>query len=215
MGTLIHDSTPVPKPVDWARMHSLLSKAWKEKADPTIPQPPVPLILAGAAFSKASDIRQRWKALIWWTNDHGFSEALLGALTPPPVEDIAERIAGVSEDGQGWWPTFGDQYEKPKIRPSRDSVAAALKTLHEHWPDVAGPEISPHTKPYRFSGSKSRRLVVIADEAYAPPWGSWSFISKNPRTFTSFREAVNSAISPLAVDVITFRFGSKTSTGNP
>lgn len=204
MGALIPDSTPVPMPWDWAQLYGLLSNAWAEKADSGVPEPPVPLILAGAAFSSAMAIRQRWVELIHWSNNNGFAEIFLEALPPPPLEDVATRIAGVSVDGSGWCPEFGEQNHEPKIRPSKEAVAAALKTLQAQWAEVVGHKISSHTRPHRFTGSKLRRLVVIADENYSPPWGSWYFIEKNPRTFTAFRKSINAAISPLEVDTVTF-----------
>jgi hypothetical protein len=58
-----------------------------------IPAPPVPLILAGAAFSTASAIRQRWNDLFDWAATHGLMATLLALLPPPPDIDVAANIA--------------------------------------------------------------------------------------------------------------------------
>jgi hypothetical protein len=205
MSQLVPLSTPVPSPEDWARLHALMLHLWREREDPEIPKPPVPLILAGAAFSSARDIRRRWGDFICWANENALAELFLGALPPAPTEDFAERLAGVSEEGRGWWPSFGEQYHEPKKRPSKESAAAALRRLIEGWPQVAGHEIAPYTRPVCFRGSKLRRLVVFADVDSLPPWGSWSYIRFNPLSFTNFRKSVNVAIAPLEVDVIDFR----------
>ena len=69
-------STPVPMPADWTHVYAVLKKAWEAGAEDAIPASPVTLILAGAAFSNASDIRKRWVELIDWANVFGFSENL-------------------------------------------------------------------------------------------------------------------------------------------
>ena len=94
-------TTPVPIPADWAKIHSHLVKVLRARGDSSIPSPPMPLILAGAAFSKASEIRQRWFDLIQWTKAHGFERELASSLSAAPKFDVAERIAGVSESGEG------------------------------------------------------------------------------------------------------------------
>lgn len=204
MHGLVPLSTPVPIPVEWARMHCLLAEAWKVKADPAIPQPPTPLILSGAAFSKASDIRRRWAEFIEWANSYGHSAVLFAALPSPPHEDVAQQIAGVGENSLRWWPTFGEQFHQPKDKPSRELVKTTFQKLHDCWPKVAGPELAAHTKPLYFTGHKSRRLVVAANPNILPPWGSWYFASSNLRSFTTFRKGANSVIAPMEVDVIDF-----------
>ena|SRR5712691_6605328 len=104
MQHLVSEATPVPRPADWARLHELLTQEWQARGDQAIPKPPVPLILAGAAFSTAAAIRQRWRDLVSWANEHGFAATLAANLPPPPGVDVADQIAGVSADGRGWWP---------------------------------------------------------------------------------------------------------------
>jgi len=197
-------STPVPLPSDWAKLHSLLSKAWKLRDDGGLPKPPVPLILAGAAFSRASDIRQRWIDLITWANEYEFSALLSRNLPEPPDHDVADAIAGVSEDGKGWWPEIGEQFHDPKQKPSKKVVAETLEHLKLKWTEIVGNDLARATSPVKFTGKKSRRLIVIANLEFTPPWGSWYSASCNPKAFSEFRKAINAAISPMEVDDIEF-----------
>ena len=204
MQHLVPEATPVPWPDDWARVHELLTQAWEARGDQTIPKPPVPLILAGAAFSSAAAIRQRWRDLVSWANEHGFSRILAAQLPPPPAVDVADQIAGVSADGRGWWPEYGEQLHEPKVKPTKEALAAALAVLKRRWPEIVGLELSRITRPAGFSGRRSRRLLVSANPAVSPPWGSWYSAASDPRSFTSFRRAVNQAIAPLEVDDVSF-----------
>lgn len=125
----ISTEIPVPLPTDWINIHSQLSDAWVRRNDIQVTKPPVPLILAGAAFSSASDIRSRWIDLINWANEYGFSAILLNSLPEPPDLDVAESIAGVSTEGKGWWPEIGEQFHKPKHKPSKKTILATLQRL--------------------------------------------------------------------------------------
>jgi len=191
-------------PADWAKVHAVLTDAWMERNESNVPKPPVPLILAGAAFSTASAIRRRWVELIEWANAYGFSGHLASQMPPPPKTDVADSIAGVTEDGRGWWPEYGEQFHEPKKKPSREFVSATLENLRKKWSAIVGAELAAHTKPLRFKGHKSCRLLVAADPGESPPWGDWWSTTKNPRAFTVFRQAVNAAIAPMEVDDITF-----------
>lgn len=187
MKHLVPESTPVPRPSDWVMLHGLLSAAWETREDGSIPEPPVPLILAGAAFSTAAAIRQRWRDLVRWANEHGCSELLAAHLPPPADVDVADQTAGVSANGRGWWPEYGEQVHPPHSRPQKEALVAALDTLQARWPEVVGSELSRNTRPLKFTGRKSRRLVVYANPDATPPWGSCYLISSQPRSFTSFR----------------------------
>jgi hypothetical protein len=101
MGNPVSKTTPVPMPADWAKIQSVLERARLAVSGDTIPAPPVPLILGGAAFSTASAIRARWVELVEWANEWGFSGLLASSLPPPPDFDVAENIAGVTENGRG------------------------------------------------------------------------------------------------------------------
>ena len=190
-------------PVDWARIHTLLAQE-RLRRRLSVPEPPVPLILAGAAFSSASAIRQRWTDLLDWATAHGLLGLLIEHLPPAPDVDVAESIAGISEDGRGCWPEYGEQSHQKKKRPSDATVAATLKQLQANWADVAGAELATCTRPLRFSGHKRRRLVVMANPNSKPPWGSWYSTSRNPRAFTKFRKEINALIAPMEVDQVDF-----------
>src|SRR5688572_1940656 len=123
MQTYVPEATPVPNPHDWARLHSLLTRAWAAKQDKRIPKPPVPLVLAGAAFSTAEAIRRRWRDMVAWANEHGFAPVLLAHLPPLPDGDVAEKIAGVSADGRAWWPEYGEQHHPARPKPSKQALA--------------------------------------------------------------------------------------------
>jgi len=195
---------PVPLPTDWTKIHNQLLKALMHRNDKQIPKPPVPLILAGAAFSSANDIRARWIDLINWANEYGFSSVLLKNLPKPPSYDVAESIAGVSPDGKGWWPEIGEQFHPSKQKPRKETILATLNRLKIEWKEIVGVEIGRETSPKKFTGKKARRLVVVANPDFSPPWGSWYSVSKNPDAFSKFRKTINKAISPMEVDDIDF-----------
>ncbi len=197
-------STPVPMPADWAKLHSALSKAWRERNSSSTPAPPVPLILAGAAFSTAAEILQRWIDLVQWANDSGLGQCLAALLPPSPNLDVADRISGISDDGQGGWREFGEQYHTPKKRPSPKEIDYALAMLRKNWKKIVGDEIAGITKPLLFRGHKRRRLVVAANPNKSAPWGGWWSARKNRRAFTAFRSSVNASIHPMEVDEVTF-----------
>lgn len=157
MGHLVPDSTPVPRPSDWAMLHSLLAKALETREDASIPEPPVPLILAGAAFSTAAAIRHRWRDFVQWANEHGFAELLAAHLPPPPDVDVADQIAGVSADGRGWWPEYGEQVHPPLPRPPKEALVAALATLQARWTLSTSPlgqpsQIAQNSRRLEFTG---------------------------------------------------------------
>lgn len=204
MPAILPLTTPVPLPNDWARLHALLNHARSGNGREAIPAPPVPLILAGAAFSTADAIRQRWIDLLKWSIAYGFSELLLANLPPAPIRDVAEDIAGVSCDGQGWWPTFGEQFHPKKQKYPRPVVITTLNLLKQNWPQIVGAELGINARPLRFTGKKYRRLLVAANSAFRPPWGHWSSAYANPRAFTAFRQSINSFIAPLGVDDVDF-----------
>jgi hypothetical protein len=205
-------NTPVPLPADWARLHEMLSIARKSMDRNDIPNPPTPLILSGAAFSTAAAIRERWNELLTWAADYGFVDVLLANLPAPPSIDVPSSIAGIGEDGKGWWPNYGEQVHSQAPKPGKDVVLSAVAVLRAEWPEVAGPELARITEPLRLLGAKKRRLLVAADPSATPPWGTWISAHRNPQAFSLFRQSVNARIAPLAVDEITFatnRWGNR------
>lgn len=199
---IVPEDTPVPMPADWAKLHQLMIQARNQRSDIALADPPVPLILAGAAFSSATEIRRRWKDLVRWANEFGFGELLARNLPEPPHRDVAEDIAGVAPDGRTWW--HESSYHEPSIRPSITAITTARGRLKQQWATIVGVELARTTKPMRFTGRKFRRLLVVADPNASPPWGSWHMIVKERASFATVRKAVNVAISPLVVDHIEF-----------
>ena len=197
-------SPPVPMPADWARVHARLAEDRIRLGDTSVPEPPVPLILAGAAFSTATEIQARWRALLDWAHAHGLEEALLSNLGPLPDCDVARSIAGVSDSGQGWWPQYGEQNHSPRARPTAETVHDAFAMLASSWTSIVGLDFAASTRPLRLTGKKFRHLVVAADPSARPSWGSWNSRHQNPRVFTAFRKAINDSLTPLEVDHVSF-----------
>jgi len=201
---MIPITTPVPLPADWEKIHSKLTQFMAYRNDSTTPKPPVPLILAGAAFSSAADIKQRWVEFIVWAHTYGFAAEMEAILPPSPGIDVAKQIAGVSADGTGWWPEFGEQFQQHKHKPSKSLEGEMFSHLFNDWIIIVGYELGSATKPLRFAGKKRRRLIVAADPSDTPPWGSWSSLGMDRQAFTKFRKAINDAITPMEIDHITF-----------
>jgi len=193
-------------PYDWSKLYFLLFDAWiKNIADKKIPEPPKPLILAGTTFSTADAIRHRWMSLIKWANENGFSNLMSANMPPPPDYDVAEQIAGVSNNGTGWLGERRDySHHDPKPKHNPEEVNKKLLYLKDHWCDIVGSVLAESTVPFKITGRKSRRLVVLAKHEALPPWGSWKAILKEKQSFTAFRKAINLAISPLEFDDISF-----------
>lgn len=195
-------------PFNWAELYGRLLRHWKDLGDDAIPQPPLPLILAGAAFSSTREIRARWAELLDWAEKYGLTEVLMEHYEPPEGEDYAERAAGVTQDGRGWWPNTIYWNSEPRVRPTSGQVAAALATLQSGWAKIAGEPLANHTRPLGFTGRKRRRLLVACRPDYVPPWGSWTSLEANPDAFSSFRKAINQAIACFEIDHVEFRIES-------
>lgn len=207
---------PVPYPSDWAHLFQILT-AERDIRGLTAPNPPRPIILGGAAFSKASEIRQAWVGLVNWAKEYGLEDVLYANLPPAPpsdaldgsiTRDMADRLAGISESGRGWWPEYGEQDHPARQKLSKDVVSKTLARLTMSWMIVVGEEIAEHTRPLRFTGKKKRRLVVSANPRCKPPWGYWDSASFNPAAFMRFRKQINQFILPMEVDDIFFSTGT-------
>lgn len=168
------------------------------------PQPPMALILAGWSYSKDTEKMVRWQETVAWASENGCADLVEGI----PDSDFY-RVANLTTYAIG--PMGGPCYRKwdteAKFRPDDQALAVHLEALVAGWSEIAGPDLSAVTRPFKFTGRKARRLLVQVEGAAAPPWGSWfgrdTDVAKR-RTFTAFRAAVNSAISPHEVDHIEF-----------
>lgn len=164
----------------------------------------MPLIVAGAAFSSARDIRARWAKYLDWAAAHGFMDMLMERYQPPEGRDYAERAAGVSEYGRGWWPDSTYWNSDPRTKPTSEQLVIAFTAMQSQWIKIAGDELARYTRPIAFTGKKKRRLVVAVDADYSPKWGTWTSFEADPAAFRDFRSAVNAVIRPVEVDHIDF-----------
>lgn len=186
-----------PRPTAWAQVHRELLRVWRAQGGNADDKPPVPLILAGWAFSSPLEKHIRWLGTVEWAAAHG-CEHITASVAPTD-------LMAWGEVGPGWSPPSYARHA-PKPRPTEEAVAAALRTLEERWSEIAGPGLAAITRPREFSGRKCRRLVVLADGAGKPAWGSWHYLERSRRHhFSEFRRRVNAAIHPLEVDHIDFK----------
>jgi hypothetical protein len=190
-----------PKPQVWNRIHQQLQRAW-EAAGCVGPEPPVPLILNGWAFSSDLDKQQRWLATVAWANNAGL-ERLIHELSEEEgywVDELdASPIAG---------PTHLPCSSDSKRKPDAEEYRAAFEKLRARWDYVAGRELAAVTAPFVFTGKKRRNLVITVEAGVEAPWGTWTELSQaesKRRMFTEFRRKVNEVIAPHKVDHVTFR----------
>jgi len=192
-----------PNPMPWHEAFERLTNY--AQSHPCRPlSPPKPLILAGWAYSNDVEKMQRWKETVDWAMINGCSNL---------VTDIADRDFYFVEEPTSYMvgPMGGPMYREwdfdTKSRPSSEQIAQSMENLLSHWSEIVGKEIANITRPLAFTGSKVRRLLVFADASATPPWGGWSYLSKNEakrRTFTELRAEINRAIAPHEVDHIDF-----------
>lgn len=195
-----------PKPDTWAELHRRLQEA--ANANPSIPSPPVPLVLAGWAYSNDVEKRNRWQETLAWADRYG-----LRALLSDVADDSMHVVSKLSDDKIG--PLGGPMKldwnfdPKPEVEPGNQE--RAVEVLRSKWGEVVGSELGPITSPIRLTGEKGRRLLVLVKADVTPPWGTWTTLAvdERRRAFTAFRAAINGAIAPLEVDHIDFVFDSK------
>ncbi|MGD2272727.1 MAG: hypothetical protein PVI06_20185 [Desulfobacterales bacterium] len=191
-----------PLPPIWEQIYERLLKAW-EKTGKRGPGPPVPLILAGWAFSNDVEKAHRWKQTIIWAEDNKL-EDLLPKLKERQKYMVPEMTT--YEVGPLGGPMYLPWDYEPKARPSDETLERTLLRLKQDWRTIAGENLSTITEPLEFSGKKARKLLVKADFQINPPWGKWDSLAlgEKRRAFTRFRQRVNDAIAPHMVDHIEF-----------
>ena len=81
-----------PVPMVWNEIYRGLLTARERSGDPSIPKPPVPLILNGWVFSSDSEKFLRWQQTVAWAERHGFSEQI------PRLPD--DQLYGHGDDQQ-------------------------------------------------------------------------------------------------------------------
>lgn len=190
-----------PLPVIWDAIYRRLLEA-SRTGDGSNPPPPVPLILAGWAFTNDTEKQERWKATVTWADRHGF-QGLIGALSAESMYrvEIATKYAVGPMGGPMYLPWTFD----PKPALSSAERQQVLRLLEGHWSDVAG-SVASATRPLRLTGRKGRRLLVAARPDAIPLWGTWTTLAKNGRRrhFTRLRASINAVIAPHRIDHVDF-----------
>ncbi|HEX4078635.1 MAG TPA: hypothetical protein VHX61_07160 [Rhizomicrobium sp.] len=186
----------------WAALHQRLTKA--ADGNSNIPSPPVPLILAGWAYTNDLEKQSRWRETLIWAERYGLSEMLQDI---PDEQMYSVRKLSSYAIGPLGGPMYLAWNSDPRPEVGRAERAAAIHVLKSEWSTIAGVALADITKPLRMTGRKGRRLVVAASSSFAPPWGSWTGLSreeKKRRSFATLLAAVNRAIAPLEIDHIDF-----------
>jgi hypothetical protein len=189
-----------PNPSEWQRVYeSLLVFAHKNNCV----APPVPLILAGWTFSNDREKQSRWSDTVAWTRNHRCRDLI--DLPDEAFYYVVEVSTYVSGPMGGPMSRNWDFERKPV--QEQKQLGHLLEHLSTNWIETVGDELGACTRPLAFTGAKSRRLIVEYVHDTVPPWGDWSCLSHiefERRTFTCFRAAVNSFLSPHEVDHIDF-----------
>lgn len=191
-----------PKPYKWHEIFERLRSAW-QNAGAVGRKPPVPLILAGWNFSNDVEKKLRWEDTLAWAKKHDLVH-LVGDLSEDDCYFVDEPSNYQISPMGG--PMFLDWNFEPRDTPTEEQVKHAIKLLKEHWAEIIGNELGSVTSPANFTGKRKRRLLVLANNTYTPPWGTWFELHNDERrrAFTHFRRAINSAIVPLHVDHVEF-----------
>ncbi len=191
-----------PLPSTWAEIHRRLKQA--AGANPNIPSPPAPLILAGWAYSNDTQKRDRWQQTVAWANRYGL-QALVADLPHNSMYAVFGELTDYQIGPLGG-PMYLEWNHDPKPRIEVAERAEAVEVLRSNWVAVVGDDLGSITSPVSLTGAKGRRLLVAVNSERKPPWGSWTTLAPDERRrfFTAFRAAVNRAISPLEVDHIDF-----------
>jgi hypothetical protein len=197
-----------PLPPLWNEIYQRLHSSWLKDGSKG-PPPPIPLILNGWAYSDDLEKKKRWESTVRWAHERGFEN-----LIPEIEESQSHMVSELStyEIGPMGGPMYLDWGSSPKTTSSVEEVESAFHQLATNWKEIAGLVLASHTKPLRFTGKKRRRLLVLADPEYVPPWGSWNMLKpgEEHRSFTRLRNRVNEIIDPMKVDHIDFVFSSET-----
>jgi hypothetical protein len=203
-----------PNPMPWHEAFERLTKfAQLHPCAP--PSPPKPLILAGWVYSNDVEKMQRWEDTVDWAVKNGCANLVSGI--PDSDFYFVEKPTSYMVGPLGG-PMYRPWDFEAKRRPPSEQIAQLMDTLLSRWSEIAGIELASVTRPLAFTGEKARRLLVLANAAATPPWGSLSHLSTQEserRTFTHFRAAINKAIAPHEVDHIDFTTEGNAEQGAP
>ena len=129
MLTPLSAETPVPMPEDWSRLWTILKQEVQDRAIQGAPEPPRPMILAGAAFSTPEQVRARWVELVDWCKEWGLVDVAEHSLPDPPGIDVAESIGHASGQSPEWWEPLFPFHEAAyhgSEEAIRDSIRAGV-----------------------------------------------------------------------------------------
>lgn len=190
-----------PQPIVWAEIYQNLLNVWKMLVahGPTIPEPPIPLILSGWIFSNDFDKKIRWEEMNHWAKIYGVSGSI-----PELKPDAWYTVVKLDDSNPN---PYRNWNYKEKAKPSQKEIRDLFERIELTWETIVGEDYAEITWPLRFTGKKFRRLLIVADKNVVPPWGTWNSLSKiesERRTFTDFRKRINSAIQTHEVDHIDF-----------
>ena len=71
-----NDRFVCPQPMVWSDIHKALNNARLRRADPSIPPPPIPLILAASWDTPNLMKHLRWQETVTWAEDYGFADII-------------------------------------------------------------------------------------------------------------------------------------------
>lgn len=186
--------TVCPLPIHWHLLHQRLTEISSHRR---LPPPPIPLVLAGWNFSSDIGKQARWLETIEWAKRVGL-EHELSELSPEAMYRVSELSSWVPYGNH----TYGGHAPRQKL--SQAERARICDDLRSHWPEIVGEPIASRKIPLRLIGRKGRRLLVQADEAFQPPWGTWFRLSGSRSTFTAFRASINAHVAPSHIDHVDF-----------
>ena len=192
-----------PMPIPWNDVYKRLI-AYSKTHECVPPRPPIPLVLAGWAYSNDVGKMCRWAMTVQWATENGCPELVD---TVPDSDFLFVAIPTTYTVGPMGGPMYLSWDFEEKNRPSDEVLRHSMDVLGAEWQEVAGRELARVTRPLKFTGKKARRLLVEVKSGSSPPWGSWTRLSEvksERRTFTRFRTAINTAISPHEVDHVEF-----------
>jgi len=192
-----------PNPIPWDQAFKRLTKyAGRRPCTPS--SPPIPLILAGWAYSNDDEKARRWEETTRWAEANGCSEIV--SEIPDTDFYFVDKPSSYPIGPLGG-PMYRPWDSETKARPASKDLEQHFRTLASKWPEIVGEELARATRPLAFGGQKARRLLVSADTNVRPTWGGWSYLSQHEserRTFTHFRAAINKAIAPHEIDHVDF-----------
>lgn len=183
-------------PRDWHRIHARLTTRWQSDGAVGSP-PPVPLILAAAAFVGARERQRVWLETLEWAERRGWSNAI------PALPDVDYLHVDIDYERKAPLPT---RNSVAKVRIAHEQESHAFYLLRAAWPNMVGHRLAELTDPVKFTGTKRRRLLVhVRNSAVLPPWGTWTSLDRSKAAaFTRLRALINRVIYPHEVDHIEF-----------